>query len=195
MCLGLSFSAFTCKSSLFLQLAHHTPSPKLFPWFVSDVTPPDFADLFDSLLSPFFFSTAQSLQPSFDSQFHLKTMVTRWKSHLASGSFELSVPEETQLGATNVIADFWTEPWPYWNMKERAGELYETLRSSGLVIFKVRCKLWFNVPWFHAQHQSLKGDLKWVWSWLRSLSNNNIYAYGSSYRKYAEHRFTLTKIW
>jgi hypothetical protein len=129
--------------------------PKLFPWFVSDVTPPDFADLFDSLLSPFFFSTAQSLQPSFDSQFHLKTMVTRWKSHLASGTFELSVPEETQLGATNVIADFWTEPWPYWNMKERAGELYETLRSSGLVIFKG-----------DLNYRKLTGDVKWPVSTL-----------------------------
>lgn len=64
-------------------------------------------------------------------------MVTRWKSYLASGAFSLSVPEDTQLGATDEMANFWTEPWPYWDMKERAGKLYESLRASELVIFKV----------------------------------------------------------
>jgi hypothetical protein len=64
-------------------------------------------------------------------------MVTRWKLYLASGVFALSVPEMTQLGAKNAMADFWTEPWPYWDMKERAGELFQWLRGSQLVVFKV----------------------------------------------------------
>jgi len=77
-------------------------------------------------------------------------MVTRWKSYLASGVFELSVPEKTQLGAKNTIADFWTEPWPYWDMKERAGELFQWLRDSQLVVFKG-----------DLNYRKLTGDIKW----------------------------------
>lgn len=66
---------------------------------------------------------------------------------MASGIFELSVPEETPLGAKNPVADFWTEPWPYWDMKERAGPLFDILSGSGLVIFKVRfsCRSTLNI--------------------------------------------------
>lgn len=76
--------------------------------------------------------------------------MTRWKSYIASGTFALSVPEETQLGETNLIAEFWTEPWPYWDMKERAGGLFELLSSSGLVIFKG-----------DLNYRKLTGDVKW----------------------------------
>jgi hypothetical protein len=104
---------------------------------VSDVTPSDFADLFDSLLSPTFFLNTESDLFAPESQGHLVIMVNRWKLYLASGTFALSVPEDTQLGAKNVMADFWTEPWPYWDMKGRAGELFRWLSDSQLVIFKV----------------------------------------------------------
>lgn len=106
--------------------------------FVSDVTPPDFADLFTCLLSPSFFSTSESDRSSPETRSNLEIMVNRWKSYLACGVFALSVPEETPLGANNVMADFWTEPWPYWDIKERSSELFESLREGGLVIFKVR---------------------------------------------------------
>lgn len=36
------------------------------------------------------------------------------------------------------MVKFWTEPWPYWNMKERASQLWSWLHDSDLVIFKVR---------------------------------------------------------
>lgn len=114
-----------------------TDSPKLFPWFVSDVTPLDFEDLLQCLLSPFFFPTIDPDPVSVDGKAYLRTMVTRWKSYITSGVFELSVPADTQLGSKNVMADFWTEPWPYWNMKERSGELFASLMQSSLVVFKV----------------------------------------------------------
>lgn len=38
-------------------------------------------------------------------------------------------------------ANFWTLPFPYWNMKELAPELYDHLRGSNLVIFKVNINI------------------------------------------------------
>jgi len=123
--------------------------PKLFPWFVSDVTSSDFTALFSSLLSPLFFKT--ELDPSLkESHSHLATMVTRWKSYLDSGIFTLSVPEKTPLGENNIMANFWTEPWPYWDMKVRARELFDWLSGSQLVIFKG-----------DLNYRKLTGDIKW----------------------------------
>ncbi|KZP30085.1 DUF89 domain-containing protein [Athelia psychrophila] len=124
--------------------------PKLFPWFVSDVTPPDFADIFDCLLSPSFFpNTAGNDSVSSDTaeRINLKKVVTRWKAYLESGVFELSVPQGTQLGAKNPMADFWTDPWPYWDMRTRSGKLFEYLSGSSLVIFKGDLKLTGDVKW------------------------------------------------
>ena len=84
-------------------------------------------------------------------------MVTRWQSYVDSRVFELSVPLDTQLGSTNQMADFWTEPWPYWYMKEKAPVLFKSLEGSGLVVFKVcnqrelsialTCKNFFYSGW------------------------------------------------
>ncbi|EGO02864.1 hypothetical protein SERLA73DRAFT_176294 [Serpula lacrymans var. lacrymans S7.3] len=108
--------------------------PKLMPWFVSDVTPVDFSTTITSLLSTSFFTTLPSA-PSPTCLSHLERMVTRWKTYLNDGTFTLS----TDLKETNpkAIAEFWTGPWPYWNMRERAGTIYDWLSDSGLVIFKV----------------------------------------------------------
>jgi len=122
--------------------------PKLIPWFVSDVTPPDFASMLSSLLSPTFFPTPSStLSPS---QGHLHSLVTRWSTYLSDGTFALSVPPDTPFGAHNEMADFWTTPWPYWDMREHARTLWESLRDSGLVIFKG-----------DLNYRKLTGDVKW----------------------------------
>ena len=46
---------------------------------------------------------------------------------------------DTPLGGseTSESADFWTSSKPYWNMETVAPGVFETLRKSGLVIFKV----------------------------------------------------------
>ncbi|KAI0063016.1 DUF89 domain-containing protein [Artomyces pyxidatus] len=122
--------------------------PKSIPWFVSDVTPPDFASTPSSLLSPTFFPSPSST-PS-PSQAHLHQMVTRWQGYLTDGTFALSVPLDTPLGAPRDDLDFWTSPWPYWDLREHAPVLWENLKESGLVVFKG-----------DLNYRKLTGDVKW----------------------------------
>jgi hypothetical protein len=130
-----------------MRTAHDHSSPKLIPWFVSDVTPPDFDSLVTSLADEAFFppppeDDAAARATSVE---HLKEMVERWQTYLADGTFALAVDRHTPLGpSTSTHADaikkagFWTQPWPYWDMQTLAPEFWETLKDSGLVIFKVR---------------------------------------------------------
>lgn len=67
-------------------------------------------------------------------------MVFRWNSYLEKGIFSLSVPQETPLGGgilNTKVAEYWTTGRPYWDMETEAPELFTSLVSSGLVIFKV----------------------------------------------------------
>ncbi|KAF8438602.1 DUF89 domain-containing protein [Boletus edulis BED1] len=111
--------------------------PKLFPWFVSDVTPTDFESTITSLLSTTFFP--ETLLPDTRSTAHLQEMVMRWRSYLEQGTFVLST-DITEVNGQKVdgkaMVKFWTEPWPYWNMKERASQLWGWLHDSDLVVFK-----------------------------------------------------------
>ncbi|KAF8556729.1 DUF89-domain-containing protein [Imleria badia] len=112
--------------------------PKLFPWFVSDVTPTDFESTITSLLSTTLFPEPSI--PGTRSTAHLQEMVTRWRSYLEQGTFVLSTDLKEVNGQKvdgQAMVKFWTEPWPYWNMKERASPLWSWLHDSDLVIFKV----------------------------------------------------------
>jgi len=106
----------------------------MIPWFVSDVTPPDFKQTIQLLLDPKFTdSTPQSANYRY-----LVSMVSRWQRYIEREVFSLSVPEDLHLGDnTHGKADFWTLPYPYWNMKTYAPELFNYLSTSDLVIFKV----------------------------------------------------------
>ncbi|KIK35366.1 hypothetical protein CY34DRAFT_96200 [Suillus luteus UH-Slu-Lm8-n1] len=115
--------------------------PKLFPWFVSDVTPTDFANTISSLLSTAFFPPNSVTSP--DSVAHLQQMVTRWKNYIDKGIFTLA----TDLSDGQKMTEFWNGPWPYWNMNELAPELGQWLSGSGLVIFKGDLKLAGDVKW------------------------------------------------
>ncbi|KAI0049733.1 DUF89 domain-containing protein [Auriscalpium vulgare] len=122
--------------------------PKSIPWFVSDVTPPDFTSTPASLLSPTFFPSPSST-PS-PAQAHLHALVTRWQRYLSDGTFALSVPHDTLLGQGGKAVEFWTSPWPYWDMEVRGKEVWEGLRESGLVVFKG-----------DLNYRKLTGDVKW----------------------------------
>ncbi|RPD77052.1 DUF89-domain-containing protein [Lentinus tigrinus ALCF2SS1-7] len=130
--------------------------PKLIPWFVSDVTPPDFKSTTASLLSPTFFpeentpADAPAATASKESREHLYTMVKRWESYIQSGVFSLSVPIDYPLGASDVKANFWTSPYPYWNMEELAPELFADLCKSSLVVLKGDLNF-----------RKLTGDVQW----------------------------------
>ncbi|KAG6889866.1 hypothetical protein C0992_003762 [Termitomyces sp. T32_za158] len=123
--------------------------PKLIPWFVSDVTPPDFRKAFTSLLDPSFFPAlvGDSSAPPSEYLIH---MVARWKKYMEQGLINLSVPSDSSLGDRSPAAEFWTMPWPYWNMKHHAPELFHTLEKSDLVIFKG-----------DLNYRKLVGDVRW----------------------------------
>ncbi|KAJ7145852.1 DUF89-domain-containing protein [Mycena epipterygia] len=123
--------------------------PKLIPWFVSDVTPSDFAETISCLLDPTF------LPPPADMNYdHLRNMIERWKKYVETGVFALSVPAATPLGGgsdgTAELAEFWTSPAPYWDMRIHATKLWSALKGSDLVIFKG-----------DLNYRKLTGDVKW----------------------------------
>ncbi|KAI9512134.1 DUF89 domain-containing protein [Russula earlei] len=114
--------------------------PKSIPWFVSDVTPPDFAALLDVASLP------RGPAPE-----HLERAIARWNAYLANGTFALFVPRDAPIGTPNERVDFWTSPWPYWDMRLRAPKVWDALSESGLVIFKY-VYLW---------RDRLTGDIRW----------------------------------
>ncbi|KAG2143434.1 uncharacterized protein EDB93DRAFT_1156180 [Suillus bovinus] len=131
----------------FSQVVFH---PKLFPWFVSDVTPTDFANTISSLLSTTFFPPNSATTP--DSVAHLQQMVTRWKNYIDEGIFTLA----TDISNGQKMTEFWNGPWPYWNMNELAPD------GSGLVIFKVSSTAYLNFEFcVEATASELAGDVRW----------------------------------
>ena len=105
---------------------------------MSDVTSPDFMELFTALEKPGFFLAEA---PSDLARTQLAALVERWRGSVEDGTFALSVPKDTPLGRSDPMFDFWTEAHPYWYMQERAPELFDSLRESGLVILKA-VKFW-----------------------------------------------------
>ncbi|KAF8343221.1 DUF89 domain-containing protein [Amanita rubescens] len=129
---------------------HAERSPKLIPWFVSDVTPPDFLATFASLRSARAFFEIDGSSES-ESVEHLDRMVSRWQKYLDDGTFSLSVPLDRAFGDANSNqaqdAAFWTSPHPYWDIQTRTPGLYESLKTSDLVIFKVSLSLTGDIKW------------------------------------------------
>ncbi|KDN50871.1 DUF89-domain-containing protein [Tilletiaria anomala UBC 951] len=71
----------------------------------------------------------------------VQQMVQRWRAHLASGAFKLSVPVETSLedSSKEVVqhaSGFWTMPFSFADLPAKDPELLKELQKSDLVIFK-----------------------------------------------------------
>jgi hypothetical protein len=118
--------------------------PKAIPWFVSDVTPIDFHKTITRLMRTKTFASPEAAP-------HLDALADRWNRYVEDGTFALSVPMGTPLGAPDEdTLQFWTSPWPYWDMKTREEKLWKTLTESGLVIFKG-----------DLNYRKLTGDIRW----------------------------------
>lgn len=89
----------------------------------------------DSLLNETFFADAKT-PPTAEDLVQLRELARRWKGHLASGAFKLSVPTDTPLGADTPIGGFWTTQYAYQDMPAIAPQLVDELAKAGLVIFK-----------------------------------------------------------
>jgi hypothetical protein len=104
--------------------------PKLIPWFVSDVTPPDFRDLIMALADPQCFYTApdesgREHSPLSDKELsEVKFLFEQWSQFHAEGKLVIR-PHA-----------FWTSPGSYWRMPNMAKDLFEDLQESELVLFK-----------------------------------------------------------
>lgn len=104
--------------------------PKNIPWFVSDVTPPDFAALIAALSDPQAFYTApdesgKSFDPLSEKEVsEVKFLFDHWSHLHAEG--KLIIRPHT----------FWTTPGSYWRMPYVAPDLFSDLKDSELVLFK-----------------------------------------------------------
>ncbi|CAD6582132.1 MAG: hypothetical protein TREMPRED_003178 [Tremellales sp. Tagirdzhanova-0007] len=105
----------------------------------------------DSLLDREFFASASTLPTPTDTQ-NLSVLAHRWKSHLASGRFRLSVPLDTTLGneSDSEIGGFWTTQFAYQDLPTAAPNLLNEMKKSDLVVFKG-----------DLNYRKLVGDAKW----------------------------------
>ncbi|WWC67453.1 uncharacterized protein I206_101361 [Kwoniella pini CBS 10737] len=110
--------------------------PKAIPWFVSDVLPYDFTWAIDSLLDPSFFTSHSSTPISSEDLNSLSDLANRWKDHLKTGKFQLSVPEDTKLGKATPLGRIWTTQYAFQDLPEVAPGTLDELKKSDLVIFK-----------------------------------------------------------
>ncbi|KAJ7279027.1 DUF89 domain-containing protein [Mycena rebaudengoi] len=145
--LRISNFFLTMLQPVFEVCTPHSYSPKDI---LRCVTPEDFSTTIDCLLDPEFLPPPAGMQSG-----HLHTMVTRWKKYIDEGIFALSVPFTTALGGGGgaELAEFWTAPSAYWDMRLLAPKLWEALQKSTLVIFKVPLGL--------LSYRKLTGDVQW----------------------------------
>ncbi|KAB8264055.1 hypothetical protein BDV32DRAFT_145832 [Aspergillus pseudonomiae] len=104
--------------------------PKLIPWFVSDVTPPDFRDLITALADP------QSFYTAADESGREHTPLS--ETELSEVNFLFEQWSRLHAEGKLVIRPhaFWTAPGGYWRMPNTAKDLFEDLQQSELVLFK-----------------------------------------------------------
>lgn len=89
----------------------------------------------DSLADQTFFAEhAQGLQQ--EDLDTLSALSARWRDHVESGRFKLSVPLDTPIGGETELGGFWTTQYPYQLIPEKDPRLLDELKKSDLVILK-----------------------------------------------------------
>ncbi|KAJ7868902.1 DUF89-domain-containing protein [Mycena leptocephala] len=119
------------------------------------LTPGDFTKTIHSLLDPASLPPPPGMEVE-----HPQTMIRRWEKYVDGGIFALSVPATIPLGGGSdgaarscPVGRIWTSP-PNLDMEVHASSLWNTLRTSAFVIFKLlqalmptRCRLTGDVQW------------------------------------------------
>ena len=105
------YAAYLLQSRLADCIIFHV---KEFPWFVSDATPDDITSMFSHLESKRIFRDRQHIDP----------LVKRLRRFFDKG--EMSIMSHF----------FWTTASSFYDMEDTAPNLFKSLRSSGLVVFK-----------------------------------------------------------
>lgn len=106
------------------------------PWFVSDTTPHDFNWILEA---------CKDLHTDV-----LYSLVSQWQAFLADGKWILK---------TN---SFWTSPHSFWNMETQCPELYSSLSSADLVVFKGDLnyrKMVHDASWGDVEFRDAIGDM------------------------------------
>jgi uncharacterized protein with ATP-grasp and redox domains len=125
----LILAGYLISTGLATEVVLH---PRSIPWFVSDVTPTDFADLLGVIADPQAFYSASddqydhrpSMPLSEDETANLKFLFDHWSRLHREGQLILR-PNR-----------FWTQAGSFWRMPHTAKELFSDLKQSELVIFK-----------------------------------------------------------
>ncbi|KAL3474527.1 hypothetical protein BJX99DRAFT_248173 [Aspergillus californicus] len=124
----LILAAYLLTSGLATTIVLH---PKNIPWFVSDVTPQDFADLIQALADPqgFYAPAANESIPKYTPL-----------SDQEVGNIKFFFDQLTHFHSEGQLIlrphKFWTEGGSFWRLPHLAPDLFEDLKSSELVLFK-----------------------------------------------------------
>ena len=123
----LILAGYLLSSGLATTVVLH---PKSIPWFVSDVTPPDFADLIDALRD------AQNFYTAPDEPGREHTPLS--EKELDEVNFLFKQWSELHQDGKLIIRPhaFWTGAGSYWRMPHLAPDLLEDLKESELVLLK-----------------------------------------------------------
>ena len=157
----LLFAGYLLASNLATRVVLHA---KAIPWFVSDVTPPDFAALLNALAEPqaFFCPPSEDGRPApAPLSTEEEVDVTFLFKHLAR------IHEEGKLVLRAEAA--WTGPGSFWRLPFEENEgLWQNLKESELVIYKG-----------DLNYRKLTGDVcDLVLPWLTLLLVKHVNAFG-----------------
>lgn len=123
----LILAGYLLSSGIATKVVLH---PKLIPWFVSDVTPPDFNDLLKTL------GEAQKFYTAPDESEREHTPL----SEKELGEVNFLHEQWSQLHRDGKLVvqphSFWTGAGSYWRMPQEAPDLFEDLKQSELVLLK-----------------------------------------------------------
>ena len=138
----LILAGYLLSSGLATTVVLH---PKSIPWFVSDVTPRDFADLIDALRDARNFYTA----PDEPGREHTPLS----EKELDEVNFLFKQWSELHQEGKLIIRPhaFWTGAGSYWRMPHLAPDLFEDLKESELVLLKG-----------DLNYRKLTNDVSWI---------------------------------